>query len=81
MDEELHALVYQAHPYRWPVIGWMGDIEAIRREDCEAYFRTYYAPEQRRALDCRATSSRSRLCRRIRKAYGDIPKGPRSRRW
>ena len=44
MDEALHALVYEAHPYRWPVIGWMGDIEAIRREDCEAYFRTFYAP-------------------------------------
>jgi zinc protease len=26
MDEALHSLVYEAHPYRWPVIGWMGDI-------------------------------------------------------
>jgi predicted Zn-dependent peptidase len=21
LDEELYALVYQAHPYRWPIIG------------------------------------------------------------
>ena len=27
MDEELATLVYKAHPYRWPVIGWMKDIE------------------------------------------------------
>src|SRR3954466_13258523 len=44
MDEELSCLVYKAHPYRWPVIGWMKDIEAIKREDCLEYFRTYYAP-------------------------------------
>ena len=44
MDEALGALAFLAHPYRWPVIGWMTDIEAITRQDCERYFRTYYAP-------------------------------------
>ena len=44
MDEALGALTFLAHPYRWPVIGWMSDIEAISRPDCESYFRTYYAP-------------------------------------
>src|SRR5437588_1603189 len=44
MDEALGALAFLAHPYRWPVVGWMTDIEAITRQDCERYFRTYYAP-------------------------------------
>jgi len=44
LAEALGALTYLAHPYRWPVIGWMTDIEAITRQDCEGYFRTYYAP-------------------------------------
>src|SRR6266851_1215626 len=44
MDEALGALAFLAHPYRWPVIGWMTDIDAITREDCERYFHTYYAP-------------------------------------
>src|SRR6185436_16902176 len=26
LDEELGTLVWKAHPYRWPVIGWMGDV-------------------------------------------------------
>jgi predicted Zn-dependent peptidase len=43
MDEELSSLVWKAHPYRWPVIGWMKDIENIRREDCLEYFQTFYA--------------------------------------
>ena len=44
MDEAMGALAFLAHPYRWPVIGWMSDIDAITRQDCERYFRTYYAP-------------------------------------
>ena len=44
MDEAMGALAFLAHPYRWPVIGWMSDIEAISRQDCERYFRTHYAP-------------------------------------
>src|SRR5438874_8257190 len=33
MDEALGALAFLAHPYRWPVIGWTTDIEAITRQD------------------------------------------------
>ena len=44
LDEELESLAWTAHPYRWPVIGWMGDIEAISRDDCLAWRGTYYAP-------------------------------------
>ena len=32
MYEVLGALAYKAHPYHWPIIGWMSDIEAITRE-------------------------------------------------
>lgn len=43
--ELLHSLAYTAHPYRWPVLGWMADLDAITLEDCRAYFRTHYAPD------------------------------------
>jgi predicted Zn-dependent peptidase len=45
LDEELATLVWKAHPYRWPVIGWMGDIENISKDDCDRFFRSYYAPD------------------------------------
>jgi len=41
--EALAALTWQAHPYRWPVIGWRSDIEAVTVEACRAFFDTYYA--------------------------------------
>lgn len=44
MREDLYALAYKAHPYQWPVLGWMSDLEEIDRDDCVKYFRTYYAP-------------------------------------
>jgi zinc protease len=42
--EALYATVFQAHPYRWPVIGWPSDLEAMTIEACREFFDTYYAP-------------------------------------
>jgi len=36
------AAAYRAHPYRQPVVGWMSDIESLRRPDVERYYRDYY---------------------------------------
>src|ERR1700716_4094729 len=44
MDEAMGALAFFAHPYRWPFLGWMTYLDLISRQDCERYFRTYYAP-------------------------------------
>ena len=78
VEEQLEALVFLAHPYRWPVIGWMDDIERITRDDCVDFFRTYYAPSNAAVyavgdLDPEATLSA------IERAYGDIPTGPKPR--
>jgi zinc protease len=42
--EQVQATAYLAHPYQYPVIGWPSDIESWKQADLEAYFRTYYAP-------------------------------------
>jgi zinc protease len=44
LDEEAWAAAYKAHPYQWPVIGWMVDIQSWKIDDLRAYFKTYYAP-------------------------------------
>jgi predicted Zn-dependent peptidase len=75
MEEQLEAMVFLAHSYRWPIIGWMADIERISRADCEAFFRTYYAPSNAAIyavgdLDPAATVAL------LERYYGDIPAGP-----
>jgi len=74
MDEGLGALAFLAHPYRWPVIGWMSDIEAITRQDCERYFRSYYAPNNCTLVlvgDFEADAA----MREIERLYGGIAPG------
>jgi zinc protease len=44
INEQLYALAFKKHPYHWPTIGWMRDIEGFTIDDCRAFYRTYYAP-------------------------------------
>jgi len=42
--EKLMAAAFRKHPYGWPIIGWMEDIESFTVSDCLRFYRTYYAP-------------------------------------
>jgi len=42
--EKMLAMVYQEHPYRHPVIGWMSDLEALTVEDARVWYQRWYAP-------------------------------------
>jgi predicted Zn-dependent peptidase len=44
MEELLKATAYLAHPYGWPVVGWMADLDAVTLDDAREFFRTHYAP-------------------------------------
>ena len=42
---ELQEAIYASpHPYHWPVIGYMDDLNAASLEDCHAFYRQYYGP-------------------------------------
>ncbi|GHT95309.1 zinc protease [Betaproteobacteria bacterium] len=42
--EQAHAVAFQAHPYRRPVIGWMNDLENMTAADAKAWYQVWYAP-------------------------------------
>jgi zinc protease len=44
LDEQLWATAYLAHPYQWPVIGWMSDIEHWTMEQLKHHFEMGYSP-------------------------------------
>lgn len=50
LSELLYAKAWKSHPYHWPTIGWESDIRAITLEDCLAFYRTYYAPNNATVL-------------------------------
>ncbi|MFN7052283.1 MAG: M16 family metallopeptidase, partial [Gemmobacter sp.] len=43
-SEQLRAAQYLNHPYAIPIIGWRHEIEGLDRAEAEAFYRTYYAP-------------------------------------
>ena len=42
--EQMNAEAFQAHPYRRPVIGWRSDLEQMQPEDAQAWYDTWYMP-------------------------------------
>src|ERR1700744_2302734 len=44
LDEQLWATSFIAHPYQWPVVGWMSDIEHWTMADLKHHFEMGYAP-------------------------------------
>ena len=73
--ELLEATAYLAHPYQWPVVGWMPDLDAITVRDCEEYFRVHYAPNNATIILV-GDFKPDRAIGLIGKAYGSIPLQP-----
>ncbi|MGV8079954.1 MAG: M16 family metallopeptidase [Syntrophales bacterium] len=44
LEKHLRSVAYQAHPYRWPIIGYESDIRNWTRSDVKAHFDRFYAP-------------------------------------
>jgi zinc protease len=70
--ELLYKTAFTCHPYHWPTIGWMEDIHGFTPDDCEAFYKTYYAPNNAVVVvvgDVREAD----VLAKIRDAYGVIP--------
>ncbi len=44
IDEDFQAMFWKSSSYGWSVIGWASDLGSITKEQADAYFDTYYAP-------------------------------------
>ena len=44
VDEALRATAFVAHPYHWPVIGWMNDLQNMTVDDARNWYQKWYAP-------------------------------------
>ncbi|HET7853393.1 MAG TPA: pitrilysin family protein [Candidatus Methylomirabilis sp.] len=73
--EKVQASAFTVHPYGNPVIGWMEDIRKLSRGDLQAFYKTYYAPNNAVVVVV-GDFNRAELLPRIQKAFGAIPRGP-----
>ena len=72
LDENLTALAYTVHPYRWPTIGWMEDIRALHKDVIHAFYRTYYTPNNATLVVCGDFAEQAAL-ELVERHYGAIP--------
>jgi len=75
LNELLWATAFEHHPYRWPTIGWMSDIESFDVQDCQTFYRTFYAPNNA-TLVVVGDVEPERALRRLQDAYGRYEPAP-----
>jgi len=75
MIEQMMSVAFSAHPYQWPVIGWMVDIGNITRDNLYNHYRTYYAPNNATIVVV-GDFDEKKLLPLIEKYFGSIPRGP-----
>ncbi len=74
IEELLYKTAFAKHAYHWPTIGWMSDIENFTVEDCEAFYREHYAPNNATLVMVGDFTS-ARALELIRTKFGPIPTG------
>lgn len=72
--EQLNAAAYIAHPYGWPVLGWMSDLEALTAADLAEYYRTYYIPDNAACVIV-GDIKRQDAVAMVARYFGHIPAG------
>lgn len=65
----------EGHPYSWPVIGYMEDLDAATLEDVHEWFKTYYGPNNATIVIAGAIDPQTAL-EKVKKYFGAIPPGP-----
>ncbi|MBI2202882.1 MAG: insulinase family protein [Candidatus Rokubacteria bacterium] len=75
LSEDVSAIAFKAHPYGWPIIGWMEDIKRITPEEIRAFYKTYYVPNNA-LLVAVGDFQAPVVLEKIKKTFGAIPRGP-----
>lgn len=73
--EQLSAAAFTAHPYGWPVVGWMHDLETMSLEDVKSYRQVFYAPANA-ILVVAGDIAPATLLPKIQSTFGAVPAGP-----
>lgn len=71
---EVLKRAYTVHPYQWPTIGFMEDLNAASEADYQSFYKTYYVPNNACLVvagDVKAADAR----KLVEQYFGGIPKG------
>ncbi|OFA04886.1 pitrilysin family protein [Duganella sp. HH101] len=73
--EEAQRMYPASHPYSWPVIGYMEDLNAASLDDIKEWYRTYYGPNNA-VLVLAGDIKPEQALATVKKYFDGIPPGP-----
>jgi zinc protease len=71
LDELMYGQAFRRHPYRWPIIGRMEDIQAVTKDKALGFYRRFYAPN-RAVVSVAGRFDEAATLALIQSAYGGI---------
>lgn len=76
LNERVSQAMYpEGHPYSWPVIGYMEDLNRVDVNDLKAFFLRWYGPNNATVTIGGDIDSAQTLAL-VKKYFGSIPRGP-----
>jgi len=76
LEEQVQAAAFTAHPYHWPVIGWMHDIQGLTLEDALNYHAIYYSPQNALVVAV-GDFDAAKVMGQIEELFGTLANGPK----
>ncbi|HLI78775.1 MAG TPA: pitrilysin family protein [Candidatus Binataceae bacterium] len=76
LDELSRAQAYIEHPYHWPTIGWMHDIQGLTLDDALAFHAIYYSPQNALIVTV-GDFDADKVMKQISEQFGSIKNGPK----
>jgi zinc protease len=73
--ERFRTLAYTRHPYNWTAAGTLEDLERVRPADCQAFYDTYYRPNNA-TLIVVGDVEEAEVRRSAQAHFGSIQRGP-----
>ena len=78
LENEVWATAFRQHPYHWPTVGWLDDLEAATAADMKAYYDKWYHPRNA-TLVLVGDFHTEEVMPKIEALFGSIPAGPEAR--
>ena len=76
INETINQIIYERnHPYSWPVIGYMNDLDRGSLGDLKQFFTRWYGPNNA-TLTIGGDFDESQILQWIEKYFSDITRGP-----
>src|SRR5215831_18320856 len=75
LENEVWATAFRQHPYHWPTVGWIEDLERATAADMKAYYDKWYHPRNATLVVVGDLDTEQTIAR-ISNLFGHIAAGP-----